>query len=47
MLQLIKAHHRGQDSHGWRHCDDLVFEGEENWLDELQREMERVMIFKK
>ena len=34
-----------QDStHGWRHGDDLVFEGEDNWLDELQKGLDRASI---
>ena len=39
--------HREQDSHGWKHDDGLVFEGEENWLDELQKGLGRVMILKR
>ena len=40
-------YNREEDRHGWRHGDDLVFEGEENWLDELQKALERVMILKR
>ena len=40
-------HHREEDSHGWRHGDDLVFEGEDNWLDKLQKALARVMILKR
>ena len=31
-------YHRAQDSHGWRRGDDLVFEGEESWRDEMQKD---------
>ena len=24
---------------GWRHGDDLVFEGEERWIEDLEREV--------
>ena len=34
-------YHREEDSHRWRHGDDLVFDGEDNWLDELQNALER------
>ena len=30
-------HDREEDSHGWRHGDDLVFDGEGTWLDDLQK----------
>ena len=39
--------HREEDSHGWRHGDDLVFEGEDFWLDALQKALESVMFLKR
>ena len=39
--------HREEDSHGERHADDLVFEGEGEWLDDLQKELGRVMFLKR
>ena len=38
--------HREANSHAWRHGDDLVLQGEDKWLDELQKALERVVILK-
>ncbi|CAK0826515.1 unnamed protein product [Prorocentrum cordatum] len=36
-----------EDSAGWRHGDDLVFEGPDEWLDRLEEGLRSVMILKR
>ena len=39
--------HREEDSHGRRHGDGLVFEGEDNWCDEMQKLLAPLVILKR